>query len=83
MCLLTYCDICLADGEYFLWLVLDTNVLMASLDHLQDFDRQLHSKGSEGAYQHIDLNVIYFIPHTVVRELDGLKRAAGWSTGFT
>ena len=66
---------CDADGRYDVWLVLDTNTLMQSSEELLAF----HSASKDsilprsGAFRSIDLDIKYYVPQAVIRELDYRK----------
>ena len=60
---------------YEVWLVLDTNTLMQSPEELLAF----HSASKDsilprsGAFRSIDLDIKYYVPQAVIRELDHRK----------
>ena len=66
---------CGADGRYEVWLVLDTNTLMQLPEELLAFHAA--SKDSilprSGAFRSIDLDIKYYVPQAVIRELDYRK----------
>ncbi|CAK0756273.1 hypothetical protein CVIRNUC_002441 [Coccomyxa viridis] len=63
------------DGRYEVWLVLDTNTLMQLPEELLAFHAA--SKDSilprSGAFRSIDLDIKYYVPQAVIRELDYRK----------
>lgn len=75
-------ETCAADGNYEVWLVLDTNTLMESPEDLLAF----HAASKDnilpkaGACKNIDLSINYYVPMAVIRELDN-RKVAGHADG--
>ncbi len=65
--------LCMADGDYTLWLVIDTNILIEDLEHLKEFHRNVTMGGANGAYKDINFLIIYYIPKKVNSELCAQK----------
>lgn len=69
---------CVADGDYVLWLILDTNVLLHHAALLRDWYRQARqSLATAKEYRHIAFVLRLYVPWKVVSELDGLSKAEG------
>lgn len=67
-----------ADGDYVLWLVLDTNVLLHHAAPLSDWYSQARqSVAAAKEYRHIAFVLRLYVPWKVVSELDGLSKAEG------
>ena len=61
------------DGDYTLWLVIDTNILIEDLEHLKDFHRQVTLARHGGPFKDIHFNIMYYIPKKVNSELCAQK----------
>ena len=67
-----------ADGDYVLWAVLDTNVLLEHEPALREWHRQARQSVSAARdHRQIALNLRLYVPWKVVSELDGLSKAPG------
>lgn len=62
-----------SDGDYTLWLVIDTNILIEDLEHLKDFHRKVALAGPNGPFKDIHFNILYYIPKKVNSELCAQK----------
>lgn len=58
-----------ADGDYTLWLVIDTNILIEDLEHLKEFHREVTLGGQGGPFKDIHFEIRYYIPKKVYSEL--------------
>ncbi len=65
--------LCLADGDYTLWLVIDTNILIEDLERLKEFHRNVTMGGANGPFKDINFLIVYYIPKKVNSELCAQK----------
>ncbi|BDA40864.1 hypothetical protein COCOBI_01-5180 [Coccomyxa sp. Obi] len=61
------------DGDYTLWLVIDTNILIEDLEHLKEFHRNVTMGGANGPFKDINFLIVYYIPKKVNSELCAQK----------